>query len=530
MHASYNQQGNRNEMKVEVKRGKIDREAAEIVFLGHFEDGPSLLEETAVVDQALRGEIKKAISSGEFSGKINELLLFHTRGDLPSERVLLVGLGKKKTFCLETIRQVMGTASRYVRNLGLKSFATVLLDGHRTLSPETASQAMIEGCLLGLYQFTPYRTENLSDIKKIGRIMLVVRPANKLDRSVKGAWIGQIVSEATNFARDLCNHPSNVVTPTRVSQEAKSMAKKLHLKCHVLERKDAERLGMGAFLGVARGSQEPPKFIVLEYHGRKRKGAPIVLVGKTITFDSGGISLKPSDGMEQMKTDMSGGAAVLGTIKAVAQLGLPVSLVGILPATDNMPSGTAIKPGDVLTTLSGKTVEVINTDAEGRLILADALTYASRYHPEVIIDLATLTGACVVALGRHATGILGNNPRLMDRLKQAGEECGERLWELPLWNEYFEQIKSDIADMKNVGGRGAGTITAAAFLNKFVDHTPWAHLDIAGTSRNDTPRPYIPKGSTGVGVRLLVQYLTHLSSSPGRKRAKKRSGRSRERP
>jgi leucyl aminopeptidase len=233
-----------------------------------------------------------------------------------------------------------------------------------------------------------------------------------------------------------------------------------------------------------------------------------VIVGKSITFDSGGISIKPAEKMEQMKTDMSGGATVLGTMKALAQLKLPVSVVGLLPATENMPSGTAVKPGDVVRAMSGKTIEVINTDAEGRMILADALSYAARYKPSAVVDLATLTGACVVALGNRATGVMGTNPKLIDQLKRAGERCGERVWELPLWEEYQEQIKSDVADMKNVGGRGAGAITAAAFLQKFVDDYPWAHLDIAGTSWNDDPRPYSPKGATGVGVRLLVQWLT----------------------
>jgi leucyl aminopeptidase len=272
-----------------------------------------------------------------------------------------------------------------------------------------------------------------------------------------------------------------------------------------------EKIGMGAILGVARGSLEPPRFIILEY-GRARKGRrPIVLVGKSITFDSGGISLKPSEKMEQMKDDMSGGAAVLGALRAIAQLKLPLHVVGLLPATENMPSGTAIKPGDILKSLSGKTIEVINTDAEGRLCLADALTYAARYKPEAIIDLATLTGACVVALGNYAIGVMSRSPELMERIKRAGERSGERVWELPLWEEYNEQIKSDIADLKNVGGRGAGSITAGLFLHKFVGDYPWVHLDIAGTAWIETDRPYCPKGATGVGVRLLVEYLSDVA-------------------
>ncbi len=275
-----------------------------------------------------------------------------------------------------------------------------------------------------------------------------------------------------------------------------------------------EALGMGALLGVARGSEEPPKFIIINYQGDRESNRPIAIVGKTITFDTGGISIKPSERMEQMKYDMSGGAAVLAAIKAAAQLKIPVNVVGFLPATENMPGGNAMKPGDVVKTLSGLTVEVINTDAEGRLILADALSYALRSRPSAIVDLATLTGACTVALGRNAIGLLGNHPGLLERVKAAGEASGERVWELPLWEEYFDQIKSDVADIKNVGGRGAGTITAAAFLRKFVDDTPWAHLDIASTAWADEPRPYTPKGATGVGVRLLVQFL--LAEAGGR--------------
>ncbi len=516
-------------MDITVKTGRIEQEATEVIILGHFEGKSSLSEETSAVDKALRGLIKKTLATEEFSGKANQTLLLHTPGDIPAQRVLLIGLGKKRSFDLERSRQAAGTAARYVRDLGLKTVSTVIHGNGTALGWDRLAQAVVEGSLLGLYQFTPYRTEKRSDIKEIRNLTLMIRSGKKRGQAASGALRGQILAESTNFARDLCNHPSNVVTPSRFSEEARALAKKLGLTCQVLERADAKRIGMGAFLGVARGSQEPPKFIVLEYHGTKRKEPPVVLVGKTITFDSGGISLKPAEKMEQMKMDMAGGAAVFGALRAVAQLKLPISLVVILPATENMPAGTAIKPGDVVKSLAGKTIEVINTDAEGRMVLADALTYAARYKPSAIIDLATLTGACVAALGHHATGILGNNPRLLEHLKRAGEESGERVWELPLWEEYFNQIKSDVADIKNVGGRGAGTITAAAFLNKFVEDFPWAHLDIAGTACTETGRPYVPKGATGVGVRLLVQYLSRMASSRPRKPAKRRPGRSKAR-
>ncbi|MCA1958519.1 MAG: leucyl aminopeptidase, partial [Nitrospira sp.] len=277
-------------------------------------------------------------------------------------------------------------------------------------------------------------------------------------------------------------------------------------------RKDMAKLGMGALLGVARGSHEPPKFIILEYHGaRKKNDSPVVLVGKTITFDTGGISLKPAENMEHMKADMTGGAEVLAAVRAAARLKLPLNLVGLLPATENMPGGGAMKPGDVVKTLSGKTVEVQNTDAEGRLILADGLAYAARYKPAAMIDVATLTGACVIALGQFAIGMFGTDDTLKESLRKAGQRSGERVWEMPLWEDYFEQLKSDVADMRNIGGRGAGMITAALFLSKFAGDWPWVHLDIASTDWSERERAYVPKGPTGIGTRLLIQYLMDRS-------------------
>jgi leucyl aminopeptidase len=503
-------------MDIKIKKGKIEEESAEAIVLSHFENEKSLPDETAAVDRALKGQIRKLVSSGEFTGKSNQMVLLHLREEIPAKRALVVGLGPKKELTTERIRQAMGPAGRRIRETGVKSFSTPLHGrGLNRITTAESAQAIVEGCLLGQYQFTPYRTEKREEIRELDQITLVDRTEGKIAEVAGGSRNGQIVAEATNYVRDLCNHPSNVVTPSRLAEEAQSIAREFGLTCRIIEKEEAESLGMGAFLGVARGSLEPPKFIILEYTGGKKKEPPVVLVGKSITFDSGGISLKPADKMEQMKTDMSGGAAVLGTMKALAQLKLPVSVVGILPATENMPSGTAVKPGDVVRGMSGKTIEVINTDAEGRMVLADGLAYAARYKPAAIVDLATLTGACVVALGNHATGVMGTSPKLIERLKKAGEHSGERVWELPLWEEYREQIKSDVADMKNVGGRGAGAITAAAFLQKFVGDFPWVHLDIAGTSWNDELRPYAPKGATGVGVRLLIQWLTENSRGRG---------------
>ncbi len=491
---------------IRVKRGRIEEEPAEAVVLSFFEDEEELQNGVRRLSKKISGKIEKIIKDGEFKGKANQTSLIHTIGEMPAKRVLLVGLGKKKEFKIDKVRQASGIASAYLRRIGIKKITTALLgDGISGVSASDLAQAITEGSILALYQFNDYKTQNLDEIKVVEELIIVAD--HDLDQIDKGAKRGKIVAESTNLARDLVNHPSNHVTPTRMADTAMDIAKAHGLKCKVLERRDMEKLGMGGLIGVAKGSHEPPKFIILEYNGGKKKTNPIVLIGKSITFDSGGISIKPAEKMEQMKDDMSGGAAVLGCLKAAARFAIPLNIVGLLPATENMPGGSAIKPGDVLKTMSGKTIEVISTDAEGRMILADAITYATRYKPAAIIDLATLTGACVIALGNHAIGLMGNNSDLINKFRIAGDISGERVWELPLWEEYSEQIKSDIADIKNVGGRGGGTITAAAFLSKFVENYPWVHLDIAGTSWLESNKSYIPKGGTGVGVRLLTQFL-----------------------
>lgn len=499
-------------MEIKVKKSPLSKEPGEILILSHYE-GESLTEEAAAIDKATGGKIREVIASAEFTGKFLQILVLRTGGKIASPRLLLLGLGKRSEVTLDRIRQGMGRAATHVRDMGLNQLSTQLHGkGLLRASVHDVAEAMVEGVLLGLYQFQTFKTDRESLPKEVRDCTLVDPDEKKVVEMQMGALRGKLIAESANYVRELCNTPSNIVTPSRLAEEAKRIGSEYNMRVEVLERSDIERLGMGAFLAVARGTVEPPKFIVLEYEGAKRKGAPVVLVGKSVTFDSGGISLKPADNMEQMKYDMSGGATVLGVMRVAAQLKVPMNIVGLLPATDNMPSGTAIHPGDVVTTLSGKTVEIINTDAEGRLCLADALAYALRYKPVALIDLATLTGAVVVALGNHAMGLMGNDPKLIAEIQKAGEETGERAWPLPLWDDYFGQIKSDVADLKNTGGRPGGTITAALFLKQFVGETPWVHLDIAGTSWNsDGGRPYIPKGSTGVALRLLVQYLMNLS-------------------
>ena len=317
----------------------------------------------------------------------------------------------------------------------------------------------------------------------------------------------RIITDSVYFARDLISAPSNEMTPTIMAQKAREIARRKNVSCKVLDKNKMKEMGMNALLAVASGSHEEPKFIILEYAGGRKKEAPIVLVGKGLTFDSGGISIKPAEKMDEMKTDMSGGAAVMGVIMAAADLKLPLNITALIPATENLPGGSAYKPGDIIKSYSGKTIEVLNTDAEGRLILADALAYASEFKPEAVIDIATLTGACIIALGDDVIGMLGTDDKLKKEIDKAAQNTGELVWELPLWDSYHELIKSDIADYKNTGGRAAGTITAAAFLSKFVGDYPWVHLDIAGPAWTSKDKAYIPKGAAGVAVRLLVEFL-----------------------
>ena len=499
-------------MKCQVKEGHLAQEATDVLVVGGYEDENTLPKTHQALDTALGGQLQELRKNGEFSGKNQQAVLIHTRRALPAKRVLLLGLGKKNDVTLDRVRQAMGTALKKVRQTGAHTFSAPMF-GTDTLkaSASDIAQAMVEGAMLGGYRFTHYRSDKEEPSKDVRTMTLLATRPNQVSDMKTGIRRGEASAKATSFARDLCNHPANVMTPSRVVQEAQNIAKDFGVKVTVLERKDQQKLGMGGMLGVSQGSQEPPKFIVLEYSGGKKKDQPMVLVGKTVTFDSGGISLKPSENMEQMKADMTGGAEVLGAVRAAAQLRLPINVVGILPATENMPGGRATKPGDILRMLNGKTVEVQNTDAEGRLILADGLAYAARFNPQCIVDIATLTGACIVALGQFAIGMLGNDDALKADLRKAGEQAGERVWEMPLWEEYFEQLKSDVADMRNIGGRGGGMITAGMFLSKFVGDCPWVHLDIASTDWSTSERPYIGKGPTAIGTRLLVQWLINRS-------------------
>ena len=499
-------------MKITATHGEIQNRKDEALVINLFQGTKRPGGSTGAVDKALGGLIRRAITDGDFVGKRNETLLLYTHGRIPTSRVLVVGLGEQKAFDIEAARQAAGTAARKLQNLGIKSASTILHGaGSAGLDVEISAEATAEASMLACYAFNHYRTTK-DKTARLQTLTIVEFDKSKITAARRGIRMGQAIASATSLARDLANHPGNTATPTYLAQEARKIARNRNLFCQVIDEKGMARLGMGALLGVAQGSEEPARFIVLEYNKAKR-GKPLVFVGKGVTFDSGGISIKPGANMADMKFDMCGAAAVIGAMQAIADLKIPQYVVGLIPATENLLDGKSVKPGDVLTTLTGKTIEIDNTDAEGRLILADALGYAQRYKPAAIIDLATLTGACVIALGAHAAGMLGNDDELKNRVDIAGNKTAERVWSLPLWDEYRDQIKSSVADMKNTGGRAGGAITAAALLEEFVGDSPWVHLDIAGTAWSSREKPYIPKGGVGFGVRLLTQLARDWKTS-----------------
>jgi leucyl aminopeptidase len=446
-------------------------------------------------------------AAGELSGKPYECTLVHHPSGLQAARLLVVGAGKKEKFGQAQLGRLAGTAVRYARARGLHELAWTL--GGENVEPE-AVQAVVEGATLGDYDADRYRTERDAE-RRIDRFSLAAGGAETA--AVKSAVErGRIIAGAQNFVRDLVNEPSNRMTPSLLAQRATEMASEFGLESTVLGSEEIRALKMGAFWAVARGSDEPPKLIVLRYEDPYAVDAPLIgLVGKGITFDTGGISIKPAADMHEMKTDMAGGATMLGVMRAIAQLKPRARVLAVVPATENMPSGKAYKPGDVITSMSGKTIEILNTDAEGRLVLADALTYAKQQRCTVLIDAATLTGAVTVALGNITTGVFGWNKEWVNRVLASAAAVGDRMWELPVDDDYRELYKSSIADLANTGGRYGGAITAAMFVGEFAGDTPWVHLDIAGTRWANEEKPYLAKGPTGHPVRTLVHLLTHLS-------------------
>ncbi|MBS1253592.1 MAG: Cytosol aminopeptidase [Anaerolineales bacterium] len=497
-------------MDVTTQQGFVQEVEADAVIVNLFEGVSQPGGATGAVDGALDGAITDLIAGGDFKGKLGETAVLYARGAMPAPRVVIVGLGKSGDFDLEGVRKASAAAAKRAKKLGVERLATIVHGaGIGELEPREAAQATVEGALLATYEFKELKTETDEDeASELAHLVVVEADAGKVDVVQGGARVGEIMVRAVQLARDLGNRPGNVATPRHLAETAQEIAGETGLRCEIFDEEQMRELGMGVVLGVAQGSEEPARFIVLEHNAGRDDLDTIVFAGKGLTFDTGGISIKQSKGMENMKFDMMGGAAVLGAMQAVGELDLPLHVVGLVPATENMPGGAADKPGDVLTALNGKTIEVINTDAEGRLILADGLSYAQRFAPDAVIDLATLTGAAMVALGRYATGMFTNDEALAGRLSAAAEATGERVWLLPLFDEHKEEVESDVADVKNVGkGRFGGASIGAAFLANFVGDYPWVHLDIAPTGWTDEAKGYTTKGATGVGVRLLVRFL-----------------------
>ncbi len=458
------------------------------------------------LDAATEGLIGSYLDSGDLTGKAGELQSLPTDG-VAAGRLVFVGLGSDRELDAEGLRRAGGRAVGALGRAKAKR-AAVLVPSLRRLGADTVGRALSEGLILGAYRFDKYKTidEPLPELESCELIPADERQSTPMRRGMR---TGEVVATSTNLARDMSNEPGSVHTPAWMADQARKLAKEMDLRVRVLAEAELAKEKMGAILAVGRGSVHPPRLIVLEYGAQRapKRRPTIALVGKGITFDTGGISIKPAAAMDEMKHDMSGGAAVLGAMRAIALLKLPLHVVGIVAAAQNMPDGNAYLPGDIVTSASGKTIEILNTDAEGRVVLADALHYASRYEPNAIVDLATLTGACVVALGSACCGLMGNDDKLIAKVRTAGERSHERAWPLPLWEEHKKQVKGVVGDVKNTAGRQAGSITAGAFLSYFVEDTPWVHLDIAGTAWTNKDEAYCVRGATGFGVRLLVDLL-----------------------
>ncbi|MFN3704779.1 MAG: leucyl aminopeptidase [Thermoflexales bacterium] len=502
-------------MRIIVQQGAIQQTVADAIVVNLFEGVTAPGGATGAVEAALRppgaaqGPLGQRIQLGDFTGKLNEVTIIYTAGALPAARVIVVGLGKAEEFTLDRARQASATAIRTARDLGCRTVATIAHGGGiGGFAMREAAQATVEGALLGSYTFQEQKT-SANNRHRLESCILVEYDARKVAEAEAGAREGEIVARAVNAARTLVNRPPNLLTPAAFAEEARDMAQRVGLSCTVLEEADLAAHQMGGLLAVGKGSVNPPRFVVLEHApAGAAEARPLVFVGKGVTFDTGGISIKPADNMPSMKADMSGAAAVFGAMQAIAQLGLTQRVVGLIPLVENMPDGRAFRPGDVITMMSGTTVEVISTDAEGRLILADALHFAKRYRPRAVVDVATLTGACVVALGEEvAAGLFANDEAWAACVQRAAEASGERVWRLPLYEDYGDKIRSDYADLKNSGGRNSGVGTSAYFLYHFVrgaDSYPWAHLDIAGMMYSSETKGYHVKGARGFGVRLLV--------------------------
>ena len=490
-------------MEFSIKSGSPEKQRSACVVVGVFESRKLTLP-AELLDKASGGYISDIVRRGDMEGKAGSTLLLHNVPATLCDRILLVGLGKEKDFKEKEFAGAIRTTVKVLNETGAfdaSIFLTELTVRKRSIAWRVRQTAII--ALDATYKFDQFKSKKEEIRRPLRKLTLSVERRNELAPAEEALAQGIAIAEGMAMTKTLGNLPPNVCHPTYLSEQAQAMAKEFKLGCEILDSADMEKLGMGSLLSVARGSHQPPKLIVLSHQGGKAGDKPIVLVGKGVTFDTGGISLKPGADMDEMKYDMCGAASVLGTMRAVARMALPINLTVVVPATENMPGGNASRPGDIVTSMSGQTIEILNTDAEGRLILCDALTYAERFEPDTVIDVATLTGACVVALGSVATGLFANKDALARDLLEAGEEANDRAWHMPLWDDYQELLKSPFADMANIGGRYGGAISAACFLSRFTKKFEWAHLDIAGTAWKSGA----DKGATGRPVPMLTHYL-----------------------
>lgn len=488
-------------MKITITSEALINIPCDVLVIGQFEDDAVLTAGLQELDQALRGQISALGKTLPNPAEYGKTTFIYTLNQIVPKSVLLLGMGKRQAMTTDRIRALSAIALRATRQIRPATIATMNYGHYSSQEGLAAAQALVEEIVLGAYQFNHYKS-NQDNLQAIDEVLIVQSETEQIseEQIQKSVIIGQSV----NFARDLVNHPANVLTPTRMAEEASRLAEQYGMSLAVLELQDMKALHMEAMLAVAQGSEQPPKLLVLKHMGDLTSNETVAFVGKGITFDSGGISLKPGEGMQDMKDDMGGGAAVLGAMAAIARLKLAVNVIGIVPCTENMPSGKALKPGDIITAMNKKTIEIINTDAEGRLVLADGVSYARYLGATKIIDLATLTGACVVALGTTTSGVISNNDDWCQQVLDAAKHTGEKMWKLPNDEDYMELIKSTIADLKNSGGRHAGAITAGLFIAQFAADTPWVHIDIAGTVTTQKDKGYHNAGATGVGVRTLV--------------------------
>jgi len=471
-----------------------------------FEESAPVQGRIAEIDKAAAGLLLKLAKSGELTGKMLEFTLVHAPVGLKAARLLLVGAGKREQWNSATLRKIAGAALRYLKARSVKNFALLVREGHAT---EEAAQAIAEGALAANFETDKYKTDKKND-KNIESVQIAGYSDSERAAGDKGLSKGRIIADAQNFARDLINEPANKLTPRIMAEKAEAMARESSLAVEILDEKKIAGLKMGALLSVAQGSPEPPRVMVVTYTPANLKpGAPVIgLVGKAVTFDTGGISIKPADGMEKMKYDMAGGATMLGVMRALAALKPSVKVICVVPSTENMPGGKAQKPGDIQTAMSGKTIEVLNTDAEGRLILADGIHYAKQLGATHLVDAATLTGAIVVALANINVGVFGSDQAFTDKLLASSKAAGEKMWQMPIDDDYRDFIKGTVADIQNISsGKGGGAITGAMFIKEFTGDTPWIHLDIAGTAWNDDAKPWLAKGPTGVALRTLVHLV-----------------------